>query len=803
MNRIIKFETSFDAGKNTTAMKTINDKCNLICYVVVLFLLVSGRVNSIKGQDNQTITIEVEKNQTIRSISQKYLQNPDLWPDILRANGLSFPHEVKPGMTLHIPVEAISRANQELENSQLMIRKAAEAGAKIFAPEVISNAVDLRNSAIERRKAGDWSDCSRLARSAGDEAKKALEISETNQDMPAEAVVQHLYGQVHRRKPSDNIWKDVSQYDILLEDERIRTLSQSYVDILFRDDSRLQLKENAQALIGKMRSNLLKKTEEANVKLIKGDVLALLTGSKRDNKFQLDVPEVDTKINSKRFWISRDDKAARFVNYDGELEISSAGAKVVLGENQGSIVQHKQKPSVPRKILSPPELLKPENGDRLFKDKAALSWTEVEGAKEYRLEFARNGSFSKIVWSDVISDTEGVFPRELGYGLFYWRVTAISSDELPGRYSKARFFGIMESDALPFLVVRTPSEEAVLSDTTVLVSGNTEKDIILTVQGQTVEVAADGEFEFYYKPVKGENKIAVEATNRTGKVSKVERTITFYPDTGIELSFDPSLQQIGRNHFLVRDRGLSLSGKTVPHGFIIVTSLEDSLSPSLTATTEADSEGQFHISMQLKESKEKLSIEVVSPIGKVRQDRFTVEIDNEPPIISFTGQIPSVTGQGTISVTGVVEKGIDLYLNEQSIPLYDGNFNKEIELNPGMNRLSFKARDEAGNVTPVEKEVFFDPDAPVFVEYELSLQEAQGGEEASVTVQANDATGLVKAAPFTIQIGEYTHTGYMIFSREKERYIGSFRVPDGVKGKINLRNVTLSDYLGNSKKYSF
>ena len=80
--------------------------------------------------------------------------------------------------------------------------------------------------------------------------------------MRADAWVRNLDGQLQSNNQYDNLWNDVSQFDILQEGERVRTLSQSYAEILFRDDSRLRLDENAQALKRKMRRNPLENTGE-------------------------------------------------------------------------------------------------------------------------------------------------------------------------------------------------------------------------------------------------------------------------------------------------------------------------------------------------------------------------------------------------------------------------------------------------------------------------------------------------------------------------------------------------------------
>ncbi len=167
------------------------------------------------------------------------------------------PDEIKPRMILRIPVGEVFQAKHELEISGKIIQQATMAGAKIFTPKIIAKAIQLRNSALLKQKSGNLHESFNLASSAAIEGKKALKICISNQNVPAQAVVHDRRGDVHSRKPSDNLWKDVFRNDILYEGERIRTLSESSCDILFRNDSRLRLKENSQALIRKIRANCL------------------------------------------------------------------------------------------------------------------------------------------------------------------------------------------------------------------------------------------------------------------------------------------------------------------------------------------------------------------------------------------------------------------------------------------------------------------------------------------------------------------------------------------------------------------
>ena len=83
---------------------------------------------------------------------------------------------------------------------------------------------------------------------------------------------------------------------ILIEEEKVRTLSRSTAQITFRDESRLRLNANSQALIQRMRVDPLSREEEAKVSLIEGDFYALLAGKSQRRNFELEVPEVQTQI---------------------------------------------------------------------------------------------------------------------------------------------------------------------------------------------------------------------------------------------------------------------------------------------------------------------------------------------------------------------------------------------------------------------------------------------------------------------------------------------------------------------------
>ena len=84
-------------------MKTIDYRPAILCFIIAFILTVYGFENPASCREKSIIIIEVKENQGIRDISKKYFDDPDRWEDILRANDLKSPDEIKPGMLLRIP----------------------------------------------------------------------------------------------------------------------------------------------------------------------------------------------------------------------------------------------------------------------------------------------------------------------------------------------------------------------------------------------------------------------------------------------------------------------------------------------------------------------------------------------------------------------------------------------------------------------------------------------------------------------------------------------------------------------------
>ena len=753
------------------------------------------------GQQDKMMTVVVKEGQHIRDLAEKYLHDANLWTEILRVNDLHSVTEVKPGMELKIPSGVVSMAGNALNKAMEAIQEATQAGARMFAPAIISNAIDLREKALEKRKQSDWESCAQLAISATVEAERALKESRAKNDVSAEAVLNDRRGNVDSRKQVDLIWKDAPLYSILVEQEKIRTLSQSIAEILFRDESRLRLNANSQAIVQSMRIDLLKNEQEATVSLIEGDIYALLAESPR-KKFNVEVPGVSTKINSTNFWIGRDsDETARFANYKGELEVSSGGSTIVLSENQGSLVRRGRKPTSPAALLSKPTLLLPAHHGTVYqtseKKEILFSWEPVEGAVSYWIEIAFDkSSFKEVVLSRNDIKVPRFVKEQIGNGVYYWNVAAIDNNGFPGVKSEARLIKVITDDTPPYLIIHSPKQGEICQACSVRVAGETECDVVLTWEGRPVDIFSDGKFGFDVLLTEGLNDISLEAVDPAGNRNTLVRTVTFVPYRKTEISHDPSLKQVAPGHFVAQGLGFTFKGRAEPASLVEIQSTDD----SFRANTFSDvDEGVFTVSVPLMKERNEFDLSVTTLAEYHLKDRFVVEVDLTPPEIRLDPEPPRVSESQSIPVKGFVSDGTTLTLNGNSIELTDGRFEEMIELRPGKNKIQLIASDLVGNTSCVEREVVFDNEPPKLLKYDLSHRVASGGESVHIIVFAEDEFGMKRAAKFTLQAGDFKYADYLIYCRDMACYQQTVNLPQKAKGEIEV-TVELEDYHGNKKE---
>jgi hypothetical protein len=765
---------------------------------LAVLVALAGSVRASDGSDYLVVTIG--SNETIREVADRYLSDPDLWPEILRVSGIGSIADLRPGMELRIPVNEVTTANQALVESVGQIQKANVAGAQIFAPEEIGRAVDLHEQALQQRLLREWIATRDLAIASFREATTAIAVSEQKRDVAAEALVSDRNGTVEGQRPEDLSWRDLALRSILIEEEKVRTLSDSTAQITFRDASRLRLNANSNAVIRQMRFDPLSKREEAKVSLIEGDFYALLAGAEDDrNRFSVEIPDVDAVIDSGDFWVSNEGGQAKFANYDDALvQVAANGGAVVLGRNEGTIVDQGEKPREALAVLPAPQLAGPGDEAVAYVASPELSWRPIEGSAGYWLELSADQNFERIVESAFGVGGTSYATRPLPAGDYFWRVSALDGFGLPGARSETWRLRVTPDDTAPFLRIDRPARDGIFRKASIDVSGESEPGSDVAVNGGTVEVGAGGAFRATIEAAPGENRLVITATDPAGNVTTDERHFVFMPDEDSVVAYDPAIPRLAPTHFLANGDVLSLAGTTTPDAEIEVRSGD-----IVRAAAVSDAAGVFRVNVPLAADEEAFTFAVIARSGFATLEDFAVTIDREAPAVMLDPLLPWLTAEETLGVAGTTDPTARLTLNGTAVASDGGRFAAEVTLVPGENLIELVATDPAGNVTVEKSVVRLDRDPPALVSATSTPSAAGGQAVLSVEVVAGDASGLAKAAPFVVVAGANSYPGYLRYNKAAKRYRGTVILPESDLGDARLARIELEDDAGNRQVFEF
>ncbi|MEN8163200.1 MAG: FecR domain-containing protein [Acidobacteriota bacterium] len=556
--------------------------------------------------------VTVAPGQSLRQLAAIHLKNPDLWPEILKANGLDSAADIKPGLELIIPTEMIENANKSIETANEALQEAAEAGARLFALDEFQEAEEKGSQAQLKIRDGDWIAVSTLAGQAAEAARSALRLSKERSIIKAEAVLRFKKGTVQSRRHVQPLWRAIDVGSVLVESELVRTLADSLAEILLRNESRIRLNENSQAMIRKMRVDMLHDSQESEVSLLQGDVFVLLAGGTRE-EFDLSVSGVSTSMRTSHFWVEQKRETSKFANYDGELEIAASGETVVLKKNQGSKVEKGLPPTPPKKLLGRTGLLRPQDRRTVYRGEVALEWEAVTGARRYWLEVAEaKDDFSMILTTEKDLRTNRHLLSNLGNGPYFWRVYPMDEEGFPGEVSEISSFIVVNDEIKPFVILSEPQGALVLRTTPVQIRGRAEAGARVEFRGKEIPVGSDGKFLIQADLEPGENLIVVRAVDRAGNLSEVERKLTYRPDGTIPLTIASAS---GSSPWVIEawvPNAVTVAGKTEPDVLVRILDVGD----VPIGQARADSNGDFSLNVRVTEDEVRFSIELQAPAGQ-------------------------------------------------------------------------------------------------------------------------------------------------------------------------------------------
>lgn len=743
-----------------------------ICWLGGLFLMCGAALCRAETQ-----RVVVEDPAGLRALSDRYLGDPDLWEMILKYNGYGDVSDLEPKAALRIPRREYENLRQSWDAVDRLITDAGREGAAVLAPDPLDAATRLWAASKRSAFDGALAEAEELSREAETAGKKALSLTLEKKTQSVSAVLARKQGTVESRKPEKTVWIDAPVGREFTEMERVRTLADSFGEILFIDGGRIRLAEHSLTVIGVMRTHRIIRRTETSVQVLRGDVRVQLASIGGGKRFSLETPEASASVGSHEFRASRDrHRVTRIANYDGEIRVTGGGGAVTVGKNEGTRVESGAPPQTPKALLPFPEIMSPVSGATIESLTLPFQWKPVAGASRYVLEIAADAFYGKMAETVRVSGTSLQWraPRP---GQYYFRIHSVDGDGLPGPVSPSRYVILVQDTTPPYLVLFKPRNHATRYREELTVTGMTEPDAALRINDAVVNVAADGGFSNRVTLHPGENRIAVVASDAAGNRSALERSCIF-DNRGWLIRLNVP------EHLIVNVTPVPVSGERRANTRVTIDGRPISLPR------------RFDHLLALPEGRHAVVVTAAHPSGEEQTIHLDITVDLTPPEIRFDSVVGK-TRKDTLVLTGTLSEPGDLFLENQPVPVEDGRFSVSVPLSDGENEFSFSMRDLAGNETVRTLTLFRDAAPPVIGGYRLNKTATKGAEIVSLEINArDDGSGLARSSIFELAVAENRFLGSASLG-ENGRYVGEIFIPPGAAGRIRVTEIRIQDHMGN------
>jgi hypothetical protein len=187
--------------------------------------------------------------------------------------------------------------------------------------------------------------------------------------------------------------------------------------------------------------------------------------------------------------------------FNGAVQAETrSGQKVVLASNEGVSIDaagaagtKTALPPVPQ-LTAPPHQTEVSYPD-LAQGVTLLMWNGVAGASAYRVMVDYSPSFTRPLYDRHGYKSTQMELRGLDAGAYYWRVAAIDAAGSEGGFSEMWRFSLARSAASAAAPPPLQIDALEIKGNVLHVRGRTEAGATLTVNGEKLDVQADGGFE--------------------------------------------------------------------------------------------------------------------------------------------------------------------------------------------------------------------------------------------------------------------------------------------------------------------
>ncbi len=340
-------------------------------------------------------------------------------------------------------------------------------------------------------------------------------------------------GSVHVKPAGTLEWKAATLAMVLKQNDLVRTGSGATAEILFADGMKISVRPDTLITIVESSQNPVSRQQRTALAVQSGE--ANFQTAARAGSTTISTPTLRTTASrdtAGNIQVAESGETGlRIFKGQGEAETRS-GQKVRLVANQGVTVDPAGTAGPTVDLPTVPLLTAPPNrADIAYEDLPGsvtlLVWNAVPGATGYRVMVDYSPTFARPLYDRQNHRPTQLEVRGLDAGSYYWKVAALDGRGSEGSFSDAWRFTLA---AAPTSTGPTPLlvfEAAELKRNVLHVSGRTEPGATLTLNGERLEVQADGTFnEFLTFTGNAGATVVLRATTRNGGMVEDRRRVT-------------------------------------------------------------------------------------------------------------------------------------------------------------------------------------------------------------------------------------------------------------------------------------
>lgn len=429
------------------------------------------------------------------------------------------------------------KAEKEIAQAEALVAEIRS--LRPHGKSLIEKPLETLEQAKKYKKERNFSSAISLAEDSQRLFQKILDEIKNEEKGVHKAYLTSIEGRIQVKRKGEVDWIEGKERMALSAGDLVKTGSNSISHIMFFDHTSYILRSNTLIAIQESYEDPFSRARNVLVKLDFGEV-DLTTGKKNvpDSISTITSPNTLTVMGEESSGVlrfNRDTSVTSFALYKGSADLDAGGKKVVMKPLEKVNVDKNEKFFSKVKILPAPVLLEPVNERQfLFKNpisgKIAFIWHEVNGAESYNIEISRTSLFANPVLIKRGIKKNKLEVESFEEGVYYWHVSSYAPSMGVSQFSNVQKFRVRKTgttftsrDAIPPVL---EIEELKVLGNIVLIFGQTEPDVLLTVNSKRVDVENDGTFKDVIELFRlGKNVLSIIAQDPSGNKTDIKKEV--------------------------------------------------------------------------------------------------------------------------------------------------------------------------------------------------------------------------------------------------------------------------------------